>query len=108
MTSGNFYPEIDLCETGKHLEKLVKRRGYSVKDIQNILHLSCPQPVYRWFRGKVLPTVDHLYVLAQVLNVHMEELLVPRYRVMEKAASLAEVLCYKRLLAYRELYSREQ
>ena len=46
-----------------------------MKDIQRILQLSCPQPIYRWFKGQILPSVDHLYVLSRVLNCHMEELL---------------------------------
>lgn len=46
-----------------------------MQDIQNYLVLSCPQPVYRWFQGKTLPSVDHLYALSRLLGVHMEELL---------------------------------
>lgn len=71
------YSGIDLKKTGIHLKKLTERKGYTVKDIQRLLHLSCPQPVYRWFKGQVLPSVDHLYVLSKLLHVHMEELLLP-------------------------------
>lgn len=52
--------------------------GYSVKEIQEFLHLSCPQPVYRWFKGQILPSLDHLYVLSRLLGVHMEELIVAK------------------------------
>jgi len=38
---------IDMIETGKHLKILAQKSGYSVKDIQKYLGLSCPQPVYR-------------------------------------------------------------
>lgn len=48
-----------------------------MKEIQELLHLSCPQPVYRWFKGQALPSVDHLYALSKLLCVHMEELLLP-------------------------------
>lgn len=72
-----YYPNIDLARTGVHLKKLIEERGYTVRDIQELLHLSCPQPVYRWFKGQVLPTVDHLYVLSKLLYVHMEDLLLP-------------------------------
>ena len=71
------YSGIDLEKTGVHLKKLIERKGYTVKDIQSLLHLSCPQPVYRWFKGQVLPSVDHLYVLSKLLHAHMEELLQP-------------------------------
>ena len=52
--------------------------GYSVKEIQEFLHLSCPQPFYRWFKGQILPSLDHLYVLSRLLGVHMEELIVAK------------------------------
>ena len=55
--------------------------GMSVKDIQNTLHLSCPQPIYRWINGKVLPSVDHLLMLSELFDVHMEELLVKKQTI---------------------------
>lgn len=70
------YQPIDQIKTGMKLKKMLKAAGYSVKDIQKYLHLSCPQSIYRWFKGKILPSVDHLYALSRLLNVHMEDLLV--------------------------------
>lgn len=66
---------IDMIETGKRLKKLAQRSGYSVKDIQQYLGLSCPQPVYRWYKGVILPSVDNLLRLSELYQVHMEELL---------------------------------
>ncbi len=74
----NIYTNIDMIKTGKRLEDAIRSAGFDVKTIQNYLHLSCPQPIYRWFKGKVLPSIDHLYVLSGLLGVHMEELLVPK------------------------------
>lgn len=56
------YENIDMKKTGLLLKETIEKNGYTVKDIQNILHLSCPQPIYRWFKGGILPSVDHLYV----------------------------------------------
>ena len=67
---------IDMIETGKYLKRLARRRGYSVKDIQHYLSLACPQPVYRWYKGAILPSVDNLLKLSELYHVHMEELLV--------------------------------
>ncbi len=67
---------IDVTETGKRLKKLAQRSGFSVKDIQQYLGLSCPQPVYRWYKGVILPSVDNLLRLSELYQVHMEELLV--------------------------------
>lgn len=69
------YPSLDLKQSGTLLRYQIRRAGYSVRDIQDYLLLSCPQPVYRWFQGKTLPSVDHLYALSRLLGVHMEDLL---------------------------------
>ena len=71
------YPNIDMQRTGALLKKIVEEAGYTVRELQEKLRLSCPQPIYRWFKGKVLPSINHLYALSQLLHVHMEELLVP-------------------------------
>ena len=75
------YPNIDMIETGLKLKRYMDQTGMSVKDIQNILHLSCPQPIYRWINGKVLPSVDHLLMLSELFDVHMEELLVKKQTI---------------------------
>lgn len=72
------YPNIDMKKTGARIEKMIKKAGFDVKTIQKHLQLSCPQPIYRWFKGKVLPTVNHLYALSVILGVHIEDLLVPQ------------------------------
>lgn len=72
------YDNIDMTKTGELLKRTIEDAGYTVKDIQNILHLSCPQPIYCWYKGTILPSVDHLYVLSRILKAHMEDLLVPK------------------------------
>lgn len=74
----NSYQNIDLIKTGEKIENMIRNAGYDVKYIQSYLQLSCPQPIYRWFRGQILPTVDHLYMLSKLLKVHMEDLLVQK------------------------------
>ncbi len=70
------YPNIDLQKTGCRIRSAIRTAGYSVRDVQEYLHLSCPQPVYRWFKGQILPSLNHLYALSILLHVHMEDLLV--------------------------------
>jgi len=72
------YPNIDLKQTGMRLETKIKGAGYNVKYVQEYLHLSCPQPIYRWFKGQILPSLDHMYALSMLLDVHMDELIVPK------------------------------
>ena len=54
------YPSIDLKQTGIELKSMIMADGYDVKYIQQYLHLSCPQSIYRWFIGKILPSVEQL------------------------------------------------
>lgn len=92
---------IDMIETGKQLKKFAKRSGYSVKDVQQYLGLSCPQPVYRWYKGVILPSVDNLLRLSELYHVHMEELLVKtRYVLNYDVEKMAKENLEKRLGAY--------
>lgn len=78
MKKSKTYPNIDMDKTGLQLKKYIEHAGLCVKDIQDYLHLSCPQPIYRWMNGKILPSVDHLFMLSELFGVHMEELLVKK------------------------------
>lgn len=89
MKEGKIYPNIDMQRTGIRLKELIQKRGYCVTDIQEYLHLSCPQPVYRWFKGSILPSVDHLLMLSELLGVHMEELLVKKQKPLWYSVSIA-------------------
>lgn len=98
------YANIDMVETGQKLKNIICLAGYNPKDIQKYLHLSCVQPIYRWYKGKILPSVDNLFMLSELLGVHMEELLVKKMRnVMvydiEKCSHQKMEECYK---AYAE------
>lgn len=90
------YADIDMKESGKRIRECVQNAGYDVKSIQRYLHLSCPQPVYRWFQGRILPSVNHLLMLSRLLGVHMEELLV------------TDVWCWKVDLEKEEKWNQEK
>lgn len=77
------YSNINMQRTGRRIKQFTVKAGYDVKWIQEYLHLSCPQPIYRWFKGKILPSVDHLFMLSQLFNVHMEDFLVGDTDVLE-------------------------
>lgn len=95
------YSNIDMEKTGERLETMIRSAGYSVRDIQQYLCLSCPQSIYRWFKGKILPSVEHLHALSVLLGVHMEELLVVKKREVWCCVwSPKEDNSMERLLAY--------
>ena len=91
------YPDVDLMRTGAMLKDQIQSAGYTVKDIQQYLMLSCPQPIYRWYSGKILPSVNHLYAISRLLGVHMEELIVAKTL---SAGTEKFFACEKRMLAY--------
>lgn len=72
------YTALDPVLTGKRIQQVIRANGYTVRELQRSLCLSCPQPVYRWMKGKAMPTVDHLYMMHKIFDTHMEDLVVPR------------------------------
>lgn len=72
----NTYPNIDMQQSGQRIKQMIATAGYTPKMIQDYLHLSCVQPIYRWYKGLILPSVDHLFMLSKLLHVHMEDFLV--------------------------------
>lgn len=72
------YTQIDIILTGKRIQDLIRENGYSVKELQVLLNLSCPTSIYRWMKGKALPTVDHLYMMHRLFNMHMEDMIIAR------------------------------
>ena len=71
------FPVIDMVETGKNIMRLREERGMTVRDLQAYFGFEEPQAIYKWQRGQSLPTVDNLYALAALLEVSMDEILVP-------------------------------
>ena len=78
MSQKPTYPNIDMQRTGRKLKRMIESAGYTPRMIQDYLHLSCVQPIYRWYKGLILPSVDHLFMLSELLKVHMEDFLVKK------------------------------
>lgn len=71
------FPVIDMAATGENITRLRKERGLTVRNVQDWFGFEEPQAIYKWQQGKSLPTVDNLYALSALLDVHMEDILVP-------------------------------
>ena len=70
-------PVIDMQQTGRNIARLLQRRGITVRALQRMMGFSTPQAIYKWQKGKSLPTVDNLYALAALLQVTVDDILVP-------------------------------
>lgn len=98
---------IDLFKTGQKLKNLLELSGYDVKFIQSYLHLSCPQSIYRWYKGQALPSLEHFYALSRLLDVHMEELFVfQKESLLGSVISTAKEPQLKRVYYYAMYFKR--
>ena len=71
------FPVIDMAATGANITRLRKDRGLTVRELQSWFGFEEPQAIYKWQQGKSLPSVDNLYALSTLLDVSIEEILVP-------------------------------
>ena len=70
------YLSIQQKATGERIRDLLKRHGYTVKDIQEVMGFENPQAVYKWLSGKSLPSIDNFLILSRVLHTNIEDILV--------------------------------
>lgn len=71
-------PVLDLKATGSKIKTIMKQRGVTPRQLQLIMDFPYVQTVYNWFAGKNMPSLDNLVVLAQILDVTMDDLIVTR------------------------------
>lgn len=102
------FPVIDPVETGKNITRLRLERGFTVKDLQQYFGFEEPQAIYKWQRGKSLPSVDNLYALSVLLGVPMNEILIshPNTASFEQQASACCSGHFKEIRA-REQWARQ-
>lgn len=78
---------IDMVETGKNIERLRKIAGISVRELQNVFGFGTPQAIYKWQHGTTMPTLDNLIVLAEVLQVRIDDILIVNRSVQSKVSA---------------------
>lgn len=69
---------IDLVKTGKNIERLLAERGLTAKDVQQRLGFAERRPAYFWIAGKNLPSIDNLFILTEMLQVPIDEILIAK------------------------------
>lgn len=67
---------INITETSIRIKECRLRAGYSVREIQSFLNFSSPEAVYAYEKGKYLPSIDNLIILADVFDVKVDDLIV--------------------------------
>ena len=69
---------IDMSATGEQIRKLVKENNMTTSQLQGLLGLNTPQAIYKWYKGVCLPTVDNLFLLAEIFKCSIEDIVVRR------------------------------
>ena len=66
-----------MISTGRNIFELRKARGLSVTDLQEYFGFEAPQAIYKWQKGKSLPSTDNLYALAFLFGVTIDDIIIP-------------------------------
>lgn len=69
-------PMLNMEKTGKNLMTLLANKGYTIKDVQNLLGFSSPQAIYKWKWGQTIPSLDNMVILSFALGVPIDSILV--------------------------------
>lgn len=69
---------IDLVKTGRNIERLLVECGFTARDVQKRLSFTERRSVYFWIQGKNLPSIDNLFMLAEMLRVSINDILIPK------------------------------
>ena len=93
------FPVIDPVATGSNIRRLRLERGLTVRDLQSYFGFEEPRAIYKWQRGESLPTVDNLYALGNLLEVPMDQILVPvQYQLHMIGEQQADACCSSHIL----------
>ena len=91
----NIFPVIDLAATGENIRRLRISRGLSVRQLQSFFGFEEPRAIYKWQKGESLPTVDNLYALGKILDVPMEQILIPVNNKEQQASVCCFFMCVR-------------
>ena len=69
-------PTINLAATGANIKALIKTNGLRVTDVQAGFGFNTPQAIFKWMRGDAMPSIDNMVILANMLNVTIDEILI--------------------------------
>ncbi len=71
--------EINRRATGINIGSQIADKGISIRDMSNMLGISF-QAVSNYTHGRRMPTLTHLFIIAQILGTGIDELIVPKSR----------------------------
>jgi ribosome-binding protein aMBF1 (putative translation factor) len=69
---------IDEIATGNKIKKLITESGLSIRQISEKMMFTTPTLVYKWIKGKSMPTIDNIVVLAFIFDVKVDDIIVTK------------------------------
>ena len=84
-------PIIDVAATAANIKACRICAGHSVREIQNIFNFSSPEAIYAWEKGKYLPTIDNMIVIASVYGVTIDQIVITDTVEVEVETDIREV-----------------
>lgn len=69
--------KLDVEATGQRIQELMRIRNVTIRDICGSMDVSF-QAVYKWQKGEALPTISNFYILGQLLEVDVDDVLVAK------------------------------
>ena len=73
-------PGIHMEKTGQKLAAVIEESGLSDKEIGELMGLSV-QAVNKWRHAKNLPDIENLFILCRILDVKMDDILIPKIQI---------------------------
>ena len=74
-----------MAATGEKIKALRKKNGLTVRELKEIFGFSTEQAIYKWESGYSMPTLDNMVILARVFQTTIDDIIVIRNIIMEKA-----------------------
>lgn len=75
-------PTVDMTATGANILRLRERAGLSIVDLNKVFTFTNLNAFYKWQKGECMPTIDNLIILADLLNVTVDEIIVRKTTII--------------------------
>lgn len=68
-------PTVDIPATALRIDALMREKGLTVRELQEIFGFSSPQAIYNWLWGASLPSIDSLVILSALLDTKIDDII---------------------------------
>lgn len=99
---------LDVEATNKKIALLIDQSGITDKELSQKLHLSV-QAINKWRHKHSLPDIQNIFSLARILNVKIDEMLVPKGvgEIFLEVDSFDKQAFCRRMMAYINKLSKD-